>query len=131
MCLKCALGLLEIFFSVVNVYEKMAPSFLRTRALDWCYAVLQKEDEFTNYIDIGPVNKMINMLAVYVREGKDSAAFRNHVYRVRGRVCCCRGYIYWVGARFYRCVCVCVVHVGVGVVDVSVEIVPWLYLLGE
>ena len=41
------------------------PSWLRRRALDWIYQVIRKEDEFTKYIDIGPVNKMINMLCVW------------------------------------------------------------------
>ena len=45
--------LLEIFFGVVDVYEKVAPSFLRNAALDWVYKLLQKEDEFTKFIDIG------------------------------------------------------------------------------
>jgi squalene cyclase len=35
-----------------------------------------------SYIAIGPVNKMINMLCVWIREGPDSAAFRQHVARV-------------------------------------------------
>lgn len=74
--------LLESFFSLVNVYEYVAPAWLRGRALDWIYAVLAKEDEFTNYICIGPVNKMINMLCVYVREGYDSPAFQKHIDRV-------------------------------------------------
>eukprot|EP00040_Diaphanoeca_grandis_P034707 m.216523 g.216523 ORF g.216523 m.216523 type:complete len:721 (-) comp33210_c0_seq1:416-2578(-) len=74
--------LLDSFFAVCNTYEKVAPRFLRRKALDWCYELMQKEDEFTNYICIGPVNKMINMLCVYLREGKDSAAFRAHVERV-------------------------------------------------
>jgi UDP-N-acetyl-D-mannosaminuronic acid transferase (WecB/TagA/CpsF family) len=45
--------LLESFFKIVNVYEFVAPSWLRRRALDWIYRVLEKEDEFTNYICIG------------------------------------------------------------------------------
>jgi len=45
--------LLEIFFGVVDVYEKVAPSFLRNAALDWVYKLLEKEDEFTKFIDIG------------------------------------------------------------------------------
>jgi hypothetical protein len=44
--------------------------------MDWIYKVLQKEDEFTNYICIGPVNKMINMLCVFIKEGKDSPQFK-------------------------------------------------------
>ena len=30
---------LDAFFSIVNVYEKFAPSFLRKWALDWIYEV--------------------------------------------------------------------------------------------
>ena len=61
--------LLDLFFNVVNVYEKVAPSSLREYALDWIYEVLQKEDEFSKYITIGPVSKMINMLCVFIKEG--------------------------------------------------------------
>ena len=34
-------ALLEMFFSCVNMYEKIAPSWLRKRALDWIYAVIE------------------------------------------------------------------------------------------
>ena len=51
--------LLDAGFAVFNAYEKVAPRWLRTRALEWVYAVLEKEDEFTNFIDIGPVNKVL------------------------------------------------------------------------
>lgn len=44
-------------------------SWLRRKALDWIYRVIRKEDEFTKYIDIGPVNKMINMLCVWYGHG--------------------------------------------------------------
>lgn len=48
-----------------------------SRALDWVYTVgVEKEDQFTNYICIGPVNKMINMLCVWSRKGPDSDEFR-------------------------------------------------------
>lgn len=94
---------LETFFTVVNGYERVAPHWLRRRALNWIYEVLQKEDQFTNFICIGlsapvsvllpfflllmlrllgPVNKMINMLCTYVREGFDSDLFRRHLERV-------------------------------------------------
>ena len=52
------------------------------RSMDWIYEVLKKEDEFTHNICIGPVNKMINMLVVFVQEGKDSAPFKAHVDRI-------------------------------------------------
>ena len=43
---------------------------------------VQREDENTKYIDIGPVNKMINMLSVWVTKGSESPEFAMHKYRV-------------------------------------------------
>ena len=54
--------MLEAFFLFVDAYEVVAPDWLRRRALAWVYEVIEKEDVFTQYIDIGPVNKMINMV---------------------------------------------------------------------
>eukprot|EP00053_Salpingoeca_punica_P023596 m.10868 g.10868 ORF g.10868 m.10868 type:complete len:730 (-) comp5338_c1_seq1:40-2229(-) len=73
---------LKLFYKIVNLYEHVAPSWLRSRALKWCYAVLEKEDEFSNYIDIGPVNKVINMLATWLEKGPDSAEFKLHQSRL-------------------------------------------------
>jgi len=43
---------------------------------------VRAEDEATNYIDIGPVNKVANMLAVWFAEGGASPAFARHVGRL-------------------------------------------------
>eukprot|EP00043_Microstomoeca_roanoka_P008241 m.79510 g.79510 ORF g.79510 m.79510 type:complete len:723 (-) comp14159_c0_seq1:213-2381(-) len=75
--------ILDLFFVAVNTYEKIAPRWLRRWALDWIYQVLQKENEFTNYICIGPINKMTNMLISWIQEGPDSEEFRKHVDRVK------------------------------------------------
>eukprot|EP00051_Salpingoeca_urceolata_P031664 m.12497 g.12497 ORF g.12497 m.12497 type:complete len:725 (+) comp4271_c0_seq2:368-2542(+) len=80
---------LKVFFSIVNTYERFRSSSLRQRALDWVYEVLRKEDEFTNYICIGPVNKVLNMLAVWIREGPESKPFAMHKERLRDYI--------WVG----------------------------------
>eukprot|EP00048_Salpingoeca_helianthica_P024240 m.30778 g.30778 ORF g.30778 m.30778 type:complete len:619 (+) comp9267_c0_seq1:326-2182(+) len=74
--------LLETFFSSVNLYEKVHSTWVRRRALEWIYKVLQKEDEFTSYIDIGPVNKVINMLCAWIHDGPGSAAYIRHVSRL-------------------------------------------------
>ncbi|EGD81137.1 cycloartenol synthase [Salpingoeca rosetta] len=74
---------LDAFYAAVNVYEKFAPAFLRRWALDWIYEVLEKENEFTNNICIGPINKMTNMLIVWIQEGPESTAFRKHAERVK------------------------------------------------
>jgi hypothetical protein len=45
-------------------------------------ALIRVEDESTNYIDIGPVNKTINMLSVYYKDGANSDTFRKHYDRM-------------------------------------------------
>eukprot|EP00055_Hartaetosiga_balthica_P006445 m.20203 g.20203 ORF g.20203 m.20203 type:complete len:722 (-) comp5225_c0_seq1:126-2291(-) len=73
---------LDLFFSCVNVYEKFASRWLRNRALDWIYEVLESENEFTNYICIGPVNKAINTLITWIVEGPESEQFKKHMDRM-------------------------------------------------
>lgn len=73
---------LETFFMAVNAYEHVHIGAVRRRALEWIYAVIAKEDEFTNFIDIGPVNKMINMLCVFLHDGPASPTFARHVSRL-------------------------------------------------
>lgn len=41
---------LEASFAVFNAYEKVAPQWLRSKALDWVYELLRKEDEFTKCV---------------------------------------------------------------------------------
>lgn len=82
----------------MNAYEKVAPSFLRTRALDRAYELIRMEDENTGYQTVGPVSKAMNMLCVprlaqdspltrcrcrFDREGRDSDAFKLHVDKIR------------------------------------------------
>ncbi len=64
------------FFS--NAYEKIASASLRNKALNYAYKYIQAEDLQTNYLNIGPVNKVMNMLCVWHREGNKSEAFKMH-----------------------------------------------------
>jgi len=70
-----ALSVLD-FFS--NSYEKLSPSLLRNKALDYAYEYIAAEDQQTNYINIGPVNKVLNMLCVWHRQGGKSLDFQKH-----------------------------------------------------
>jgi cycloartenol synthase len=59
---------------------------LRQKAVDFVIEYIYAEDIQTNYIDIGPVNKGLNMLCVYVRElqrnnGSTSAAIASDVFQ--------------------------------------------------
>ncbi len=49
----------------------------------WCYFVslCSYEDENTRYVDIGPVNKVINMLACWL-EDPNGEPFKKHLPRV-------------------------------------------------
>jgi cycloartenol synthase len=51
-----------------NVLLSPVGSWLRKRGLEETMKLMKYEDESTNYIDIGPVNKVINMLACWIHD---------------------------------------------------------------
>jgi lanosterol synthase len=71
--------LLKVLNGLTNIYEKLAPKFLRKKALNFIIQYINAEDEQTNYINIGPVNQAINSLAIWHRYGKESKQFQAHV----------------------------------------------------
>ncbi|KAF9578641.1 Lanosterol synthase (Oxidosqualene--lanosterol cyclase), partial [Lunasporangiospora selenospora] len=72
--------LLDFLNGGLVLAEKLTKvSGLRDRALKAAYAQVKYEDENTHYLDIGPVNKAMNMLSVFYEEGPDSEAFKKHV----------------------------------------------------
>jgi squalene/oxidosqualene cyclase-like protein len=69
------------------VYERFLPHIpflrnLRKKALKFVIEYIHAEDFQTNYIDIGPVNKALNMLSVFESCGYDSDSFQRHIARV-------------------------------------------------
>ena len=52
----------ETCFAVLDVYDRVAPSWIRTKALERAYRLVKMEDENTEYQTIGPVSKAMNML---------------------------------------------------------------------
>ncbi|RKP11909.1 terpenoid cyclases/protein prenyltransferase alpha-alpha toroid [Piptocephalis cylindrospora] len=66
----------------LGFYESMAPEWLRKRALDEVYEQITMEDENTFYLDVGPVNKAMNMVCVWLAKGPSSPEFRAHLPRV-------------------------------------------------
>lgn len=66
---------------LLNGYEKMNCKGLRKKALQYCLQYIHAEDEQTNYINIGPVNQVINSICVYHAYGKNSEPFKKHVER--------------------------------------------------
>ncbi|KAJ7187974.1 terpene synthase [Mycena filopes] len=51
---------------------------LQQRALDHVYELICMEDENTNFQDLAPVSKMMNMICRMHKEGSDSEAVRRH-----------------------------------------------------
>jgi hypothetical protein len=69
----------KVAFTLLGVYERLpALPFvnLRSRALNWLAELMRVEDESTNFIDIGPVNKCMNIVAMIARYGKSSKQVR-------------------------------------------------------
>ena len=72
---------LKVMNFITNNYEKIKPKFLRDKSLNYILDYLNAEDEQTNYINIGPVNKVMNSLCIFHAYGKDSTQFKKHVER--------------------------------------------------
>ena len=72
---------LKLFNKVLNVYEASPVKPLRKRAQDFALAYINAEDEQTNFIDIGPVNQVINTVCIWHAYGKDDARFKQHIAR--------------------------------------------------
>ena len=73
---------LKLLNLVANTYERFHSTSLRRRAAAFMLSYIEAEDDQTRSIDIGPVNKFINMLAIYQAHGADSDRFRAHAGRV-------------------------------------------------
>lgn len=74
---------LDGLFALLNVYEPYAIPPVRKMATDRLYDLIVKEDENTSYQDLGPVNKMMNLVARYAVEGPKSDAYAQHELKRR------------------------------------------------
>lgn len=70
-----------LWWTLTKAERLLLGSGLRRRALAECMKHIHYEDENTRYIDIGPVNKVINMLCCWL-EDPSSEAFRRHLPRL-------------------------------------------------
>lgn len=73
------LGLAYLYEMVVQLFGFL--QHIRQVALETVMAHIKQEDLSTNFICLGPVNKVLNMLAVYVHEG-NSLHLKNHEKRM-------------------------------------------------
>ena len=61
-----------------DAYERNPVKAWRGKALAFIREYLDAEDEQTGYVNLGPVNQVINSIAAWHAHGKDSASFRKH-----------------------------------------------------
>lgn len=109
---------MKIAQDMLAIYEHYLPSipplkYIRNKALDFVISYIHAEDTQTNYVDIGPVNKSLNMLAVWI-DGKcdnKNQDFLNHLPRIddylwvaedgmKMQVC---AYVYYMYVHSYVC----------------------------
>ena len=73
---------LKVLNLITNFYEKVHFPYFRQKSLDFLLEYINAEDEQTKYVDIGPVNKFVNMLAIWHAYGPKSSKFSKHKERV-------------------------------------------------
>lgn len=74
-------ALLSVVNFFANAYEKTPLRKWRTKAVDFIKQYIDAEDKQTNYVNLGPVNQVINSIAVWHMHGKDSTQFKKHYER--------------------------------------------------
>lgn len=63
---------------VLGAYEHCAIPPARRAAVDRAYELIVLEDENTGYQTLGPVSKMLNLVARAHRDGPESEAYKQH-----------------------------------------------------
>lgn len=76
-------SLLKFLNVLLNAYEKFSYKAWRTKAENFMLSYINVEDEQTNYINIGPVNQVINSICVWHAYGVHSIPFKKHRERWR------------------------------------------------
>jgi lanosterol synthase len=69
-------------WGLVNFWNPFCRGYFKERAEKWVYELIQREDENTDYSNLGPVNGPMNMVACFITEGPDSYAVRRHRERL-------------------------------------------------
>ena len=72
---------LKVLNGITNFYEKIVIQPLRKKASNFIIDYIHDEDKQTNYINIGPVNQVLNSLSIWHKYGSDSPQFKKHVER--------------------------------------------------
>lgn len=73
-------GINWLFVNVWNPY--LRPDWLKDRAEDWAWKLIESEDLNSDYADLAPVNGAMNTIACYIHDGPDSYSVRRHRERL-------------------------------------------------
>ncbi|ESO01213.1 hypothetical protein HELRODRAFT_81951 [Helobdella robusta] len=72
--------LLKSAYYLIDVYEKFHMTYLREKSLNLIYEHVVFDDDVTNFISIGPISKVIQMIVRYHRN--DNEALKKHRKRI-------------------------------------------------
>ena len=73
-----------INWALVNVWNPyLRYKSLVDKAETWAYDLIQREDENTDFANLGPVNAPMNLLACYIAQGEGSYAVKRHRERLQ------------------------------------------------
>ncbi|KAH9939145.1 lanosterol synthase [Amylocystis lapponica] len=71
--------LFDFLYSIIGIYEQCAIPPLRHAALAKAYRLVVQEDENTGFQTLGPVSKMMNLIVRAHVDGRESAAYKQHM----------------------------------------------------
>jgi lanosterol synthase len=74
--------LVMVFWLVVNVWHYIRPLFLKRKAENHVWKLIQMEDKNTDFANLGPVNGPMNFLVCYIQEGPDAYSVQRHRERM-------------------------------------------------
>lgn len=60
----------------------MRTDYIRRKGEDWAFELIRREDENTDFANLGPVNGPMNLLACYIHDGPDSYSVERHRQRM-------------------------------------------------
>ena len=64
---------------LVNLYNPyLRTNYVKKWAEDWAFELIRREDENTQFANLGPVNAPMNFLASYIHDGPDAESVRRH-----------------------------------------------------
>ncbi len=71
----------NVIFYLLSIYEMLPNSWIRHCAQKNALEHIRAEDKNTDFADLAPVSKMMNMIVIWMNDGPESYEFKRHVDR--------------------------------------------------